>query len=72
MYERMKSQIILEQHGFVKSRSVQTNMVNFTQKVLAKLDMGIGGCGVYRLSFIIDEVNHQLLFHKMENLDSIF
>ena len=48
IYEQIKSQNNPKQHGFFKSRSVQANMVNFTQRVLTELDMGdTGGYGVH-------------------------
>lgn len=56
------------QHGFTKSKSTSTAICNFMSSVIKSLDSKNKAMGIfYDLSKAFDNVNHQLLFSKLES-----
>jgi hypothetical protein len=57
------------QHGFIKSRSTTTALVDFVEKVMNSNDNREAVLGVfYDYSKAFDTVNHDLLLHKLHNI----
>ncbi|CAG9795435.1 unnamed protein product [Diatraea saccharalis] len=57
------------QHGFVNSRSVDTNMITFTEFVLQAMDQGKQVDAVYSdFSKAFDKISHNLLLQKLWTL----
>ena len=68
IYAHVKSDIITEQHGFVKGRSTTTNLCEFTQFVSNALDKRSQVDAIYTdLSKAFDKVNHCILLKKLES-----
>lgn len=66
LFGQVSHHITPHQHGFYASRSVLTNLVNFTEAVRAELDKGLQVDAVYTdFAKAFDKVNHGLLLQKM-------
>ena len=66
LFEQIKHYITPYQHGFFASRSVLTNLVNFTEAVRTEFDKGLQVDAVYTdFEKAFDKVNHGLLLQKM-------
>ena len=66
LYEQLKHRIAPSQHGFMKGRSVQTNLINFTEYVSTNLDEKKQVDVVYTdFSKAFDTVDHVLLIKKI-------
>jgi hypothetical protein len=62
----IKNHISHTQHGFIKSRSVETNMITFTDFLLSAMDSDIQVDAVYTdFSKAFDKINHNLLIDKL-------
>ena len=58
-----------QQHGFLKSRSTNTNLVIYTSKIMNQLESGKQIDSIYTdFSKASDRVNHEILFHKLKAL----
>lgn len=67
MYEHVKHLISESQHGFVKSRSTQTNLVSYVDFLSDCLDKKLQVDAIYTdFSKAFDSVSHKLLFHKLK------
>jgi len=59
-----------QQHRFYRSRSVQSNLLQFTQFIFSSFDKGKQVDSVYTdFQKAFDKVNHWILLQEMENLD---
>lgn len=62
----VRNHISPTQHGFIKSRSVETNMITFTDFISNALDSGTQVDAVYTdFSKAFDKINHDLLIDKL-------
>ncbi len=67
LFDEFKNVIIPEQHGFFKSRSTITNLLEYTEFLQQTLDKGHQVDVIYTdLSKAFDKVPHADLLHKLE------
>lgn len=67
IYYLFKPLISPQQHGFVKSKSTVTNLIEYSNIIVNSLDNKKQVDSVYTdFQKAFDKVNHQLLFHKLE------
>ena len=70
IFNQIKHRISSQQHGFYRSRSVQSNLLHFTQFIFSSFDRGEQVDAVYTdFQKAFDKVNHRILLQKMENLN---
>lgn len=68
-YLESKSLISANQFGFRSNRSTETAILNFVAEIYKCLDQGDNVVGIFLdLSKAFDSLNHDILFHKLENL----
>ena len=66
LYQSVKHHISENQHGFMKFRSVDTNMLTFSDYLLRAMDNGFQIDVVYTdFSKAFDKINHDLLISKL-------
>jgi hypothetical protein len=66
MYEDLKGKLIDCQHGFVKGRSVVSNLLEYSSFVLKSIEDGCQVDSFYTdFSKAFDKVRHRLLLDKM-------
>lgn len=67
LFHQAKSSIIEEQHGFVKGRSILTNLGNYSNFILCNLDSGEQVDVIYTdFAKAFDKVDHGILLAKLE------
>ena len=66
LLNNIKSQIILEQHGFFPKRSVESNLVDYSNYILNSMDQQIQVDSVYTdFSKAFDKISHNILIAKL-------
>jgi len=69
LYSIVKTKIISQQHGFVQGRSVETNLISYTNYISQAMDSRIQVDAVYTdFSKAFDKLNHAILHKKLEKL----
>ena len=69
LYSYLIDFIIPEQHGFIRGRSVETNLMGYTQYLLSSLDKGYQVDTIFMdLSKAFDRVNHDILIQKLRSI----
>ena len=70
IFGQVKHRISSQQHGFCSSRSIETNLVNFTQYVLGEPDRGAQVDAAYTdFQKAFDKVDHQILLLKSRSMN---
>lgn len=65
----VKTQIIPEQHGFFRGRSIETNLINFVEYLQSEMDQRVQVDVVYAdFSKAFDKINIELLILRLEEL----
>lgn len=69
LFAFVKSDIINEQHGFVPSRGVETNLLSFTQNISNSMDDRVQTDAVYTdFSKAFDKINHRILIKRLTDV----
>lgn len=69
IFETTKCYISVEQHGFMPSRSVTTNLLTFTSKCMKSMEEKAQVDVIYTdLKAAFDKIDHRILLHKLSRL----
>ena len=69
IFDQVKSQIVESQHGFFRTRSVQTNLIVFTDFLIRSLEGGVQVDTIYTdFEKAFDRMGHAILLNKLKML----
>lgn len=69
IFSAIEKLLITQQHGFIKGRSVESNLLTYTNFILNAMNNKLQVDAIYTdLSKAFDKIDHSILLHKLKNL----